>query len=191
MNMMQRPEKHDPEKDAPEKDAAEKRARPVVVDDDDAELQGPDYADIFSKPPTVALSCLVMGMVIQLFITLKLPGGWPWMVVGGVLVLAGLRIAMAAMNEFKSHETTVPTDEPASALVTSGVFQRSRNPIYIGLSLLYLGIALAMANVWALALFVPLFVYLNNHVIPQEEDYLTRKFGSAYKDYMGRVGRWF
>lgn len=186
MNMMPRPAEK--QKAPPRKNRADK---PVVVSDDDVEMDGPDYADIFSKPPTVALTHLVMGMVIQLFMPLKLPAVLPWVLPGMALIAAGVWVALRAMREFKAHETTVPTDEPASALVTSGLYRRSRNPIYTGLCLIYLGIGVMLSNVWVLGLFVPFFLYLNNHVIPREEEYLGRKFGAAYRDYCKQAGRWF
>jgi len=183
-----------PDKNQENPDSSAPASHPVIHDDDDdAQMDGPDYADIFSKPPTVALTHLVLGMVIQLFFRLGpgLLGSIVWILPGVVLILAGLKIAMTAMKEFSHHETTVPTDEPAAALVRSGVFARSRNPIYIGLCLLYLGIGMVLGNGWVVLLFLPFFAYLNNHVIPREEDYLTRKFGAAYKAYCKDVGRWF
>jgi protein-S-isoprenylcysteine O-methyltransferase Ste14 len=76
------------------------------------------------------------------------------------------------------------------ALVTSGIHGWSRNPIYIGMFLLYAGIGLAARSPWVLILMLPLAVILRYGVIAREETYLERRFGDAYRDYQARVRRW-
>ena len=84
----------------------------------------------------------------------------------------------------------MPTNEPTRALVTTGIHGWSRNPIYVGLFLVYGGIAIAMHSPWALILAVPLAVTIRYGVIAREEAYLEERFGDAYRDYKARVRRW-
>lgn len=192
MNIMRKPDSdHSGNDDQPQ----ESEARPFIVPgagDDEDQLDGPDYADIFSKPPTVALTHIIMGMVIQLFLHAGpgILGSMLWYLPGVALVLVALKVAHTAFKEFGAHETTVPTDEPAAALVTTGIYARTRNPIYIGLCMLYVGLGLILGNVWVLILTLPFFAYLNKHVVPREEDYLARKFGAAFESYQAEVPRW-
>jgi len=80
--------------------------------------------------------------------------------------------------------------KPTTALVTEGPFRYSRNPIYLALTLLYVGVALLINALWILLLVVPAVLVLRYGVIAREEAYLTRKFGEAYRQYMAQVRRW-
>ena len=84
----------------------------------------------------------------------------------------------------------MPTNEPTRALVTTGVHGWSRNPIYLGLFLLYGGIAFAARSPWALILTLPLAITIRSGVVAREEAYLERRFGDAYRSYKARVRRW-
>jgi protein-S-isoprenylcysteine O-methyltransferase Ste14 len=80
--------------------------------------------------------------------------------------------------------------KPTTALVTEGPFRYSRNPSYVALTLLYVGVALLINALWILLLVVPALVVLRYGVIAREEAYLTRKFGEAYRQYTTQVRRW-
>ncbi len=75
-------------------------------------------------------------------------------------------------------------------LVTGGIHGWSRNPIYIGMFLIYAGIGIAAGSPWILILALPLAIILHYGVVPREEAYLERRFGDAYRDYRARVRRW-
>ena len=80
--------------------------------------------------------------------------------------------------------------KPSTEIVTSGVFQRSRNPIYLGMLLLYTGIAILANSLWILILVLPFAIILQKGVIEPEEAYLEQKFGDEYLRYKARVRRW-
>jgi len=80
--------------------------------------------------------------------------------------------------------------KPTTALVTEGPFRYSRNPIYVALTLLYVGVALLINALWILLLVVPALMALRYGVIAREEAYLTQKFGDAYHQYTTQVRRW-
>ena len=84
----------------------------------------------------------------------------------------------------------MPTNVPTRALVTTGIHGWTRNPIYVGFFLVYLGIGIAARSPWILILTPPLAVTIRYGVVAREEVYLERRFGDAYGDYKMRVRRW-
>ncbi|HEU5197610.1 MAG TPA: isoprenylcysteine carboxylmethyltransferase family protein, partial [Methylomirabilota bacterium] len=112
-----------------------------------------------------------------------------WALAGSLIVI-GLALAAAGIRNFVRAATPVPTNQPARALVTSGIHGRSRNPIYLGLFLVYGGIGVAARSPWALVLTLPLAITVRYGVVAREESYLERRFGEVYRDYKARVRRW-
>jgi protein-S-isoprenylcysteine O-methyltransferase Ste14 len=150
-------------------------------------------AGVVARPPFLFLGALLIGFVLDwlLPLPLSLPGSEPvhW-IAGGLLILIGLAFFVAGIRNFTGAGTPVPTNEPTRALVTSGVHGRTRNPIYLGMFLVYVGIGVAAGSPWLLTLVVPLAVTIRYGVVAREEAYLERRFGEAYREYKGRVRRW-
>ncbi len=86
--------------------------------------------------------------------------------------------------------TSIKPTVPTTALVTTGPFRFSRNPLYVSVTLFYLGIAIAARSLWALALLLVVLVVMQRGVIDREERYLERRFGADYLRYKERVRRW-
>jgi protein-S-isoprenylcysteine O-methyltransferase Ste14 len=107
-----------------------------------------------------------------------------------VLISAGFGLLGWAITSFRRAGTNVPTNRPALALVVTGPYRFSRNPIYVGGTLAYLGLALAVDGVWLAALLAPFLLILRYGVIAREERYLEAKFGAAYRAYTQNVRRW-
>ena len=80
--------------------------------------------------------------------------------------------------------------KPALALVDAGPFRFSRNPLYVGLTLMYAGLALLIPALWPLLLLIPVLAVLSWGVVRREERYLERKFGEGYRSYKARTRRW-
>ena len=80
--------------------------------------------------------------------------------------------------------------EPSTVLVREGAYRVTRNPIYIGLILVYFGLCLVLTSVWMLLLLMPVVIILHRGVVKREEAYLTWKFGESYRRYTERVPRW-
>lgn len=116
-------------------------------------------------------------------------GGWSDFV-GGVLVGGGLVLMVLAFAEFRRHRTTVIPHMDAERLITSGIFKRSRNPIYLGDALILAGLILRWDAVLALPL-VPIFVWvIEKRFILAEEDRLRRKFRAEFARYCQKTRRW-
>ena len=115
-----------------------------------------------------------------------------WKVIGSALCAAGVSIAALGVASFRRAKTTLNPMKPekASALVNSGIYQYSRNPMYLGILLVLLGWAVFMSNALAFV-FLPVFVlYLNRFQIGPEERALGSAFGQEFAAYKAKVRRW-
>jgi protein-S-isoprenylcysteine O-methyltransferase Ste14 len=147
----------------------------------------------FTRPPFLYLACLLLGLALDrvLPLPLILPEAalirWT---VGGCVILIGVAIVATGVRNFSRAATPVPSNKPVRALGTTGIHGWSRNPIYVGMFLLYAGIGIAARGTWVLILALPLVIILRYGVVAREETYLERRFGDAYRDYKARVRRW-
>ena len=150
-------------------------------------------AGVIARPPFLYLTCLLLGLALDR--VLPLPVALPEAVLiqwtaGGGLILIGVAIVAAGIRNFSRAATPVPSNQPVRALATTGIHGWSRNPIYVGMFLLYAGIGLAARSPWVLILALPLAIALRYGVVAREEAYLERRFGDTYRDYKARVRRW-
>jgi protein-S-isoprenylcysteine O-methyltransferase Ste14 len=106
------------------------------------------------------------------------------------LIALGLLASAAVVWAFRKAATAVSPIRPTTRLVRNGPYRYSRNPDYIGQTLLYVGIALALNTWWPLFLLAPTLVAAHFGVIRREERYLEAKFGQEYRDYKKRTPRW-
>ena len=152
-----------------------------------------ETAGVIAKPPVIYAGFLALGLVLDRVwpIDLPMPASDLRKVLGLSLVAIGAGLALWAFRQFVRAGTNLSTGKPTLAIVTHGVYRFSRNPIYIGLTLFYLGVALAAGSPWALILLIPTLAVMHAGVIFREERYLEHRFGTAYLDYKARVRRWF
>lgn len=149
-----------------------------------------DTAGVRFPPPFIYLIGLLAGLLLERFVPLHLalgPARWP---VAALLLLGWIALWAAALPMFRAAHTPVSPWEPVSALMTSGIYAKTRNPLYLGFSLFYLGIAAIAQSGWMLLLFVPVAIIVRFAVVGAEERYLARRFGEQYLDYTRRVRRW-
>lgn len=110
---------------------------------------------------------------------------------GGVLVVVGLAFAYWGIYTFRRHRTAVYPNRDATTLVMTGPYRFTRNPMYSGMIVAYLGGVIIAETLWPLVT-LPFAIFgLYNIVIAREERHLTEAFGDAYREYQRRVGRWF
>ncbi|MFK3989574.1 methyltransferase family protein [Psychrobacter sp. NPDC064578] len=108
------------------------------------------------------------------------------------LGLMGLSLGIMGVTQFRIAQTTPNPQalEKVSSLVTSGVYQYSRNPMYVGLVLILLGWAFYLSHFLAFVL-LPIFIlYMTRFQIQPEERMMAQKFGKTYQDYLNKVRRW-
>jgi protein-S-isoprenylcysteine O-methyltransferase Ste14 len=111
-------------------------------------------------------------------------------IVGGVVLAVGTAIAMWGLVTFRRAGTTTIPGRTSSALVTWGPYRFTRNPMYVGLSVAYLGEAGLLGHAWPVAVLPLVIAYLNWVVIPVEEARLREVFPEDYERYRARVHRW-
>ena len=110
-------------------------------------------------------------------------------VAGPVLVALGL-IAVQAILAFRRAGTSPRPWKPTAALVTGGPYKISRNPMYLGFTLIYLGVTVWVNSLWPLLALPIILIVMDRGQIAREEAYLERLFGDEYRRYKSRVRRW-
>jgi len=111
---------------------------------------------------------------------------WP----GLALVALGAGTAIWGRRTMQAAGTNINPALPAKAIVTSGPFRFSRNPLYLSLSLIYLGLTLAFNTWWGIVVLLPLLAVMHRGVVLREERYLEQKFGDSYRQYRSKVRRY-
>ncbi len=107
-----------------------------------------------------------------------------------VVILIGMSLILWAVRLFTKAGTTIKPFESSTKMIVSGPYRWSRNPIYLGLAIILLGIGLAFGTLTPFAI-LPLFVWLiQKNVIAHEEAMLDKSFGAAYAEYKKRIRRW-
>lgn len=112
------------------------------------------------------------------------------MIVAAISLLLFVALDFRSAALFAKKKTGIAPWHPSTVLVTEGPYGFTRNPMYLGMALLYLGMSLAFGLLWAAAALVPVIVVIDRAVIQREEAYLARKHGAAYEAYRKRVRRW-
>ena len=110
--------------------------------------------------------------------------------VGGLIVVVGAAFALSAAMTFKKAKTAIIPHYSASHIVDTGPFRISRNPMYVGITLAYVGFSILLNSGWPLILLPLVLMLLFTMVIAKEERYLHSAFGATYAEYQHRVRRW-
>ena len=129
---------------------------------------------------------LILGAILQVVFSGRLfQTEWIGHGIGWPLILVGLVLSLWSVIEASEMDIS-----SASMLLTSGPYAISRNPMYVGWTLIYLGIVFAANSVWMIALFPFVVAYIHLVDIRREEQLLERKFGDRYIEYRRRVRRY-
>jgi protein-S-isoprenylcysteine O-methyltransferase Ste14 len=153
-------------------------------------------ADSADKPGIIAPPPLIYGggFLIALFLHWREPLAifarpsvlWP----GIGLVVLGLSLGIWGGRTLATAGTNVNPYRPSTMIVDSGPFRFSRNPLYVGMDLVYIGLTLAFDTWWGFILLFPVLIIMHFGVIRREERYLEGRFGEAYRGYRARVRRY-
>jgi protein-S-isoprenylcysteine O-methyltransferase Ste14 len=149
-----------------------------------------DIAGVVAPPPLIFGLGLALGLLLHRRRPQRFPPGLPHRTIGLTLIGAGLSLAVAAWDAMRRAGTSPDPTRPVRALVQSGPFRYSRNPMYLSLTLLYSGIALLLNAVTPLLILPAVLQVIRRGVIEREERYLDRRFGDEYRRYAARVRRW-
>jgi protein-S-isoprenylcysteine O-methyltransferase Ste14 len=144
-------------------------------------------------PPWVYMLGYLAGGTVQHFLPIVIPSpdlAWIIRIAGFVFVGVGIVLAFSAVGVFRKTKTTIVPHETPSTLVISGPYRFTRNPMYVSLTLVYLGVAGTRNEIWPVIVLPLVLAYINFLVIPIEEKNLRGAFGDEYQKYGERVGRW-
>jgi protein-S-isoprenylcysteine O-methyltransferase Ste14 len=149
-----------------------------------------DVYRVIAPPPLLFAAGLAVGILLDGLLTDSDLAGAAPLVVGALLVAAGVALQVGFLRMFQRSRTAILPGREASALVTSGLYRVSRNPGYLGMALAAAGIAILLDAPWALLTVVLTILVVDRGVIAREERYLTERFGDEYRAYCARVRRW-
>jgi protein-S-isoprenylcysteine O-methyltransferase Ste14 len=149
-----------------------------------------DNPGVIAFPPALYAITLLIGLGMSFIFPLSLMPRFVSLPLAGSAIIGAGLISISAFRVMNRAQTAIDPSKPTTAIVCDGVFGFSRNPLYLSLTLLYVGISLLLNAGWALLLLAPLLLLVQFGVIAREEDYLERKFGDEYLIYKQRVRRW-
>ena len=145
-----------------------------------------DSPRVFLPPPLIFGGLLALGLLLD---SDPLRFG-PASILGIALGVGGVVLIALALGLFRSSETRPEPWQPASSLVNRGIYRFTRNPMYLGMAMLSLGIAMAFTSVPGVVLVAVALIIVDRVVVTREEAYLKRRFGQDYIAYMASVRRW-
>lgn len=151
----------------------------------------PDVPEVgLVRPPLLYVVSIALGAMLQFAVPLRFVPGTVNVALGACLVVLAIAVFTSSVAKFRAAGTPVPARRPTTAIVRTGPYRISRNPIYLAFSVLQLGIAIWANSLWLLATLVVAVSVINFMVIPREERYLEHKFGAEYRHYKADVRRW-
>ena len=152
----------------------------------------PAHAGVHFPPPLIYVGGLVLGWLLNRWRALPITAGASMgrVMIGAIFVAIYLILFGAAFIGFRRARTTLIPNRPAAALVTSGIYGMTRNPMYVSLIALYLGLTLFINSWWPVVLLPLVILVVDRAVIAREERYLSESFSAEYGAYRARVRRW-
>lgn len=154
--------------------------------------RAPAGAAVGFPPPLIFLGFALLGPLLDRLLDRLLdlpPWPMPWWI-GAIVTLAGAALLAAAIAPFRAAGEDPRPWTATGRLFETGVYARSRNPMYLAMALIALGVALAIGSAMGLLLVPVAAGVVGGKVIDREEAYLASRFGAAYHDYRSRVRRW-
>jgi protein-S-isoprenylcysteine O-methyltransferase Ste14 len=159
--------------------------------DGDAASSARETAGVIAPPPLIYAGGFLLGLRLdRAWSVSKLPPAPLRWLLAMPLLVSGVALMVAAVRTMWQSHTTINPAAPVDALVRTGPFRCSRNPIYLGDTLVYTGLALGIGRRGPLLVLPAVLALMQLGVIRREERYLERRFGQPYRDYRARVRRW-
>jgi len=149
-----------------------------------------DHPGVIAPPPLLYAGGFLIALLLDWFRPLPIfsqrSALWP----GLLLIAVGVGLAISGRQALVGAGTNVNPYKPSTTVVASGPYRLTRNPLYVSLTLMYLGLTLAFNTGWGLVLLLPVLILMHFGVILREERYLEKKFGDSYRGYRDKVRRY-
>jgi protein-S-isoprenylcysteine O-methyltransferase Ste14 len=150
-----------------------------------------DTANVIIRPPIAWASAVLAGLALNWLLPLPfIPAAVPAGGLGTMVVALALALVVWAIATMARAGSNVPTSLPTTTIVYTGPYRFTRNPIYLGMVVGLIGLAIAVNSLWLLLTLAPFALLIRYGVVAREEAYLERKFGHVYRRYRARVRRW-
>ena len=150
-----------------------------------------DTANVIIRPPIAWAVAVLVGSGLNWLMPLPfIPAAVPAGGLGAMVFALALALVAWAIVTMTRAGSNVPTSLPTTTIVNTGPYRFTRNPIYLGMVLGLIGLAIALNSLWLLLMLVPFALVIRYGVVTREEVYLERKFGDIYRGYRSRVRRW-
>lgn len=153
-------------------------------------MASPDNASVIAPAPVIYAAWLAAGAVVEYVSPSSLLPFRTGFLVSVVLILVAIAMVFSAFTALARAQTAFDARKATTRIVTDGAFRLSRNPTYLALSMLHIGIAFAFGSSWLLLTVIPAVAITQWGVIRREERYLEAKFGDEYRRYALTARRW-
>lgn len=153
-----------------------------------------DGVDVVVRPPILFFAFLILGVALRFTIKLEIfsePDVDYGYIAGGLLIISGVLLISWAVRTFKEAGETPHHGKSIHKIIASGPFKFTRNPMYLSLISIYIGLSIIINTYWLLLLLPIMFIILHYGVILREEKYLEGEFKEEYISYKSKVRRWF
>ena len=141
-------------------------------------------------PPVLLLVAVVLMVALHYVLPVARWLAWPWRALGALPIAMALLVGFWGAVQFRRHDTTIIPFEQSTALIAKGPYRYSRNPLYISMTLILVGLWILLGSLSPVVV-VPLFVWwISSRFIANEERHLEAQFGRTYLEYKTKVKRW-
>jgi protein-S-isoprenylcysteine O-methyltransferase Ste14 len=149
-----------------------------------------DNAGVIAPPPLIYALTLVLSLLLHQRLPLPLVPHKAKKLLGSILIGGAIVPSILALGKMRKAGTNIAPTQPTTALIVEGPYRFTRNPIYLGMTLLYTSIAVLANSLWPILLLPGVLFVITRGVIEREEAYLAQKFGAPYLAYKTKVRRW-
>ena len=149
-----------------------------------------DFRKPFAAPPTIFAVAFLIGLVLDFAIPFSLMPTLPQFILGAACLVAGFSLIRSSISAIENAGTTYDPYAASTKLVTSGIYRFTRNPGYLGLAVIQLGLALLIDGLWIAIVMVIAVVVTHVFVVRLEQEKLRQTFGQEYDQYVARVRPW-
>ena len=141
-------------------------------------------------PPVLLLVAVVLMVALHYVLPVARWLAWPWRALGALPIAMAILVGFWGAVQFRRHDTTIIPFEQSTALIAEGPYRYSRNPLYISMTLILVGLWILLGSLSPVVV-VPLFVWwISSRFIANEERHLEAQFGRTYLEYKTKVRRW-